>query len=295
MQRRGGGAEKTGPAGRQNQHADWGGRVLRLQQLAERRPGPALQLPLLGDPGVVRGQLGVGLRDEHEMDRYSLQESLSGADNEETTTGSGHRFHHGHRRHAAAAARLRPGGIMLAVPAASARAPADVQPAVTAEARGSAAPAPTQKSIYESIKPVGGSGNSPPGSEYRSYNPVPAAPAPPPPSQKPHSDPSPDSQYGFGNLKLEENVDQSRVAARKQRPPSTRCWPRSQTARPPAADGADRACQHGLWHRPGAEAAAAGQAGAGEDPGDERGGGREEGAGETGAARPDGVCRELLQ
>ena len=109
---------------------------------------------------------------------------------------------------------------MLAVPAASARAPADVQPAVTAEARGSAAPAPTQKSIYESIKPrpepVGGSGNSPPGSEYRSYNPVPAAPAPPPPSQKPHSDPSPDSQYGFGNLKLEENVDQSRVAARKQ-------------------------------------------------------------------------------
>ena len=76
------------------------------------------------------------------MDRYSLQESLSGADNEETTTGSGHRFHHGHRRHAAAAARLRPGGIMLAVPAASARAPADVQPAVTAEARGSAAPAP---------------------------------------------------------------------------------------------------------------------------------------------------------
>ena len=242
----------------------------------------------------MRGQLGVGLRDEHEMDRYSLQESLSGADNEETTTGSGHRFHHGHRRHAAAA-RLRPGGIMLAVPAASARAPADVQPAVTAEARGSAAPAPTQKSIYESIKPVGGSGNSPPGSEYRSYNPVPAAPAPPPPSQKPHSDPSPDSQYGFGNLKLEENVDQSRVAARKQWPPSTRCWPRSQTARPPAADGADRACQHGLWHRPGAEAAAAGQAGAGEDPGDERGGGREEGAGETGAARPDGVCRELLQ
>lgn len=103
MQRRGGGAEKTGPAGRQNQLADWGGRVLRLQQLAERRPGPALQLPLLGDPGVVRGQLGVGLRDEHEMDRYSLQESLSGADNEETTTGSGHRFHHGHRRHAAAA------------------------------------------------------------------------------------------------------------------------------------------------------------------------------------------------
>jgi len=184
---------------------------------------------------------------------------------------------------------------MLAVPAASARAPADVQPAVTAEARGSAAPAPTQKSIYESIKPVGGSGNSPPGSEYRSYNPVPAAPAPPPPSQKPHSDPSPDSQYGFGNLKLEENVDQSRVAARKQWPPSTRCWPRSQTARPPAADGADRACQHGLWHRPGAEAAAAGQAGAGEDPGGERGGGREEGAGETGAARPDGVCRELLQ
>ena len=132
---------------------------------------------------------------------------------------------------------------MLAVPAASARAPADVQPAVTAEARGSAAPAPTQKSIYESIKPVGGSGNSPPGSEYRSYNPVPAAPAPPPPSQKPHSDPSPDSQYGFGNLKLEENVDQSRVAARKQWPPSTRCWPRSQTARPPAVNmdtGTDR-------------------------------------------------------
>ena len=105
---------------------------------------------------------------------------------------------------------------MLAVPAASARAPADVQPAVTAEARGSAAPAPTQKSIYESIKPVGGSGNSPPGSEYRSYNPVPAAPAPPPPPQEPHSDPSPDSQYGFGNLKPEENIYQSRVAARKQ-------------------------------------------------------------------------------
>ena len=30
----------------------------------------------------MRGQLGVGLRDEHEMDRYSLQESLSDAEEE---------------------------------------------------------------------------------------------------------------------------------------------------------------------------------------------------------------------
>ena len=94
-----------------------------------------------GDKSSILDEIDKQMSDlQHEMDRYSLQESLSGADNEETTTGSGHRFHHGHRRHAAAA-RLRPGGIMLAVPAASARAPADVQPAVTAEARRSAAPA----------------------------------------------------------------------------------------------------------------------------------------------------------
>ena len=78
--------------------------------------------------------------------------------------------------------------------------------------------------IYESIKPrpepVGGSGNSPPTSEYKSFKPVtppvaPAAPPPPPQQQQQQPSDQEDSQYGFGNLKPEENVYQSRAMARK--------------------------------------------------------------------------------
>ena len=121
--------------------------------------------------------------------------------------------------------------------------------------------------IYESIKPrpepVGGSGNSPPSSEYRSYKP--AAPPQPAlqqqqqqqhqqqqqqqhqqqqnhhqqhqlqqqqPQQQQHHQPEPvseDSQYGFGNLKLqpEENIYQPRTAAGRKRAGSSSPQPAS--------------------------------------------------------------------
>ena len=42
-----------------------------------------------GDKSSILDEIDKQMSDlQHEMDRYSLQESLSGADNEETTTGS---------------------------------------------------------------------------------------------------------------------------------------------------------------------------------------------------------------
>ena len=215
-----------------------------------------------GDKSSILDEIDKQMSDlQHEMDRYSLQESLSGADNEETTTGSDAVTDsitdiaatppppHAFGREESCSPPPLPPPEHQPMP--------NLQKPSLPEPEGPPPPPPTQNGyaftnvhfnpeaqkamntlkrnkgtkskepIYESIKPrpepVGGSGNSPPSSEYRSYNPVPAAPAPPPapaapppPPQEPHSDPSPDSQYGFGNLKPEENIYQSRVAARKQ-------------------------------------------------------------------------------
>ena len=107
--------------------------------------------------------------------------------------------------------------------------------------------------IYESIKPrpepVGGSGNSPPSSEYRSYKP--AAPPQPgqqvlqqqqqqqPPAQQQAESVSEDSQYGFGNLKLqpEENIYQPRTAAGRKRALSSSPSPANRAHQPPPASG----------------------------------------------------------
>ena len=193
---------------------------------------------------------------QHEMDRYSLQESLSGADNEETTTGSD----------VVTDSITDIAGITPPPPKDFTREqsysppplpPPEHQPMPNLqkpslpEPEGPPPPPPTQNGyaftnvhfnpeaqkamntlkrnkgkkdnepIYESIKPrpepVGGSGNSPPSSEYRSFKPVtpPVAPVapPPPPQAQPEADQ--DSQYGFGNLKPEENVYQSRAMVRK--------------------------------------------------------------------------------
>ena len=196
---------------------------------------------------------------QHEMDRYSLQESLSGADNEETTTGSD-----------VVTDSITDIAITPPPPQSFSREesysppplpPPEHQPMPNLqkpslpEPEGPPPPPPTQNGyaftnihfnpeaqiarntlkknkinnkdkepIYESIKPrpepVGGSGNSPPSSEYRTYKPLtqPAAQQPPQPEAV-----TEDSQYGFGNLKLqpEENIYQPRTAAGRKRAASS--------------------------------------------------------------------------
>ena len=224
-----------------------------------------------GDKSSILEEIDKQMSDlQHEMDRYSLQESLSGADNEETTTGSD-----------VVTDSITDIAITPPPPQNFSREgsysppplpPPEHQPMPNLqkpslpEPEGPPPPPPTQNGyaftnihfnpeaqkamntlkktkvgkdkepIYESIKPrpepVGGSGNSPPSSEYRSYKP--AAPPQPgqqvlqqqqqqqqqqPPAQQQAESVSEDSQYGFGNLKLqpEENIYQPRTAAGRKR------------------------------------------------------------------------------
>ena len=192
---------------------------------------------------------------QHEMDRYSLQESLSGADNEETTTGSD-----------VVTDSITDIAITPPPPQSFSREesysppplpPPEHQPMPNLqkpslpEPEGPPPPPPTQNGyaftnihfnpeaqiamntlkknkinkkdkepIYESIKPrpepVGGSGNSPPSSEYKAYKAFSPAPAQPEPASE-------DSQYGFGNLQLqpEENIYQPQTAAGRKRAASS--------------------------------------------------------------------------
>ena len=202
-----------------------------------------------GDKSSILDEIDKQMSDlQNEMDRYSLQESLSGADNEETTTGSD-----------VVTDSITDIAITPPPPPFSREEsysppplpPPEHQPMPNLqkpslpEPEGPPPPPPTQNGyaftnvhfnpeaqkamntlkrnkntnkskepIYESIKPrpepVGGSGNSPPTSEYRSFKPV-TPPVVPPPQKEPDQD----SQYGFGNLKPEENIYQSRALTRK--------------------------------------------------------------------------------
>ena len=98
----------------------------------------------------------------------------------------------------------------------------ETQKAMNTLKRNKSKPSKPKEPIYESIKPrpepVGGSGNSPPASEYRSFCPpvtnnIPicssprrTTPTPPPPATPP------DNQYGFGNMAAPppEQIYQSR-------------------------------------------------------------------------------------
>ena len=201
-----------------------------------------------GDKSSILDEIDKQMSDlQNEMDRYSLQDSLSGADNEETTTGSD--------------------GVTDSItdtvptppppqefdredsysppplPPPEHQPMMNLQKPSLPEPEGPPPPPPTQNGyafpsvhytpetqkvintlkrkkskekepIYESIKPrpepVGGSGNSPPTSEYRSFKPAIAI-------AKSVAQPvvtEPDNQYGFGNLKPEENIYQTRIRKR---------------------------------------------------------------------------------
>ena len=230
--------------------------MISLQEIPESCVGSSVSgSEVAGDKSSILDEIDKQMSDlQHEMDRYSLQESLSGADNEETTTGSD-----AVTDSITDIAVTPPPGVGGSreqsyspppLPPPEHQPMPNLQKPSLPEPEGPPPPPPTQNGyaftnvhfnpeaqkamntlkrnkgnnkskepIYESIKPrpepVGGSGNSPPASEYRSFNPVPTSVAPPvpPPAAPPPQDADQDSQYGFGNLKPEENIYQSRALA----------------------------------------------------------------------------------
>ena len=205
----------------------------------------AVEQQSAGDKSSILDEIDRQMSDlQTEMDRYSLQDSiqdssLSGADNEETWTGSGTGTSDSLAEQLATPPPPQEFDSREGSYSPPPLPPPEHQPMMNLqkpslpEPSGPPPPPPTQNGyafsssthytqetqkvistltrqsnrqkekepIYESIKPrpepVGGSGNSPPQSEYQSTPPVPTQ----------------DSQYGFGNL-----VDGQQAATRRARP-----------------------------------------------------------------------------